>query len=369
MIYVGIDVHKSYCVATALDKHGNTIAENKFPNSKENIHTYIKQLPNQEKKAVIEASTTMYQAYNNLTSAGVQTIVANPAKVKAIASAKIKTDKIDSKTLAQLLRTNLIPTCHIPSNNTRQIRKLCRHRVILVKQRTQTKNAVHALLTEQGIKHKFSDLFGNKGKKFLQTLGLSEESKLVLDTHLSILNTLEEQIDKVSKHIAQTALENKNVQLLMTIPGIGYYTALSIVTEIDNINRFADANKLCAWAGLIPSTRQSGNKCYHGKITKQGNKLTRWVIIQATQQTVRYDNPLKQYFQHLHQRKGRNKAIVATAKKTIRIMHAMLTTQQPYWYVDKQLVWRKHLETRRIAGIYFKKPRKKHTNRTSQSLS
>lgn len=359
MIYVGLDVHKSYCVATALDNSGKEIGVHRFPSDKRAIEAYIKYLPKGEKQAVIEASTMMYPLYSMLEGVGVKTKVANPSKVKAIASAKIKTDKIDSRTLAHLLRAKLIPECYIPSNAVRELRKLCRHRASLNKQRTHTKNSIHALLAGQDIKHSFSDLFGSRGRAFLDSLRLSKETQIILNTQLAVLDVLNKQMEEISKHIAETALVDKNAKLLMTIPGIGYYTALTLTSEIGDIKRFESDKQLCSWAGLVPSTYQSGQHTYHGRITKQGNKMVRWVLVQATQQTVRYENPLTKHFEKVKARKDRNKAIVATARKMLMIMYAMLSKQEAYRYADEGLIKRKEQHTRLTAQIYLKRPFKK----------
>jgi len=356
MIYIGIDVHKSFCVATALDGRGRKIGTHKFPTDKQSIESYIKYLPEGRKRAVIEASTLMYPVYGMLDGAGVEAEVANPYKVKAIASAKIKTDKIDSETLAHLLRADLIPRCYIPSAEARELRKLCRHRTALNKQRTHTKNSIHALLAEQGITHAFSDLFGRRGRAFLDALELAVETGIVLNTNLAVLDVLSKQIDEVSKHIAEMSLEGDDTRLLMTMPGVGYYTALTLASEIGDVNRFDSQGQLCSWAGMVPSTYQSGQHSYHGRITKRGNKMVRWVLIQAAQQAVRYNNPLSVHFERVKARVGRNKAIVATARKMLLVMYFMLSRRRPYRYADEGLIKRKLAETRRTAGIYLKKP-------------
>jgi len=125
-------------------------------------------------------------------------------------------------------------------------------------------------------------------------------------------------------------MENEETMLLTTIPGIGYFSALLIYAEIGDIKRFPNSKKLCSYAGLVPSIRQSGNKVITGKITKEGNKLLRWVLVQCAFVAIRNDERFRNFYERLKQRKGSQKAIVATARKLLTVVYAVLRDRKPY---------------------------------------
>jgi len=136
-------------------------------------------------------------------------------------------------------------------------------------------------LAKNNITHDFSDLFGKEGKDFLCSLPLPEIYRMALDGYLSVLDQLEQQIKVVNKKIAVSAKDDEDARLLVAIPGVGYYSALLIKSEIGDINRFPSAKQLCSYAGLIPSTYSSGNTTFHGHITKQGSRWLRWILAEA----------------------------------------------------------------------------------------
>ncbi|MEM5793018.1 MAG: IS110 family transposase, partial [Candidatus Aenigmatarchaeota archaeon] len=145
------------------------------------------------------------------------------------------------------------------------------------------------------------------------------------DQYLVLLRVLDYKIEETSKQISMLKEENPQAKLLTTIPGISEYSALLIMAEIGDIRRFKNAECLCSYAGLVPSTYQSGNKQYHGKITKQGSKWLRWILIQAANKAITRDNALQRFYKRLEQKKGRKIAIVATARKMLTYIYAMLT--------------------------------------------
>ena len=123
---------------------------------------------------------------------------------------------------------------------------------------------------------------------------------------------------------------NDEISILLTIPGIGYFSALLIYAEVGDINRFPNSKKLCSYAGLVPTVRQSGNKIIRGRITKEGNKLLRWVLVQCAHMAVRKDERLRQFYERIKAKKGHQKAIVATARKLLTVIYACWKNKTPY---------------------------------------
>jgi len=219
--------------------------------------------------------------YDKLEDAHIPVVLAHPLKTKAIASARIKSDRVDARILAHLLRADLIPESYVPSKEMREMRSLVRHRISIVKVRTMLKNKIHAIIDRNGLKHEFSDLFGKAGISWLKGLKLPSLDRLMLDNHLTHIESLERQIKRVDEEITSRASQDEDVKLLLSLTGIDVYTALLIKSEIGDIRRFPNYKKLVSWAGLAPSLHQSGSIEYHGAITKQGSRMLRWIIVES----------------------------------------------------------------------------------------
>jgi len=323
--YVGLDIHKKTITAVVMDKEGNIKTRTKFRNTTEDIYSFMETLqPNT--KVVMEACSVWEQIYDLFQEEGFNTILAHPLKLKAIASARIKNDSIDAKILADLLRTNLIPESYAPPRYVRDYREIARLRASLVKIRTILKNRIHAILHKNGIKHEFSDIFGRAGLEFLRNVDIYQVHRYQLDIYLNVLNIVNHYIEKVSKEIERIVISNPDIYLLTTIPGVSFYSALLIYAEIGDIQRFKDSKSLCSYAGLVPSLYQSGSKSYNGRITKEGSKWLRWILIQCANASIRQNNVLSNYYGRLKIMKGKhhNVAISAVARKMLEYIWIML---------------------------------------------
>jgi len=323
MQYVGLDVHKHKVYGVVMTEQGEILKEGVFPNKKENYLAFLK--GTREASIALEALAFSHPPYDLLEEQGYTVQLAHPLKTRAIAEAKIKTDKIDAQILAHLLRSDFLPTSYLPPPDIRDLRDMVRQRAYLVKLRTELKNKIHAELHKHWIEAPYKNIFTQQGKHWLHTLKLPS-----IHPYLSLLENLEEQITDSSIQITTQAQENKDAQLLMTIPGIGPYSALLLVAEIGNITRFTSSHKLCSYAGLAPSTRQSGQKIHHGHITKTGDKWIRWVLTQSVHIHIKYDTHLTQFYHHIAHRRGKKIAIVATASKLLRVIYWMLKNKEPF---------------------------------------
>ena len=268
-MYIGLDLHKNYLQAAVIDKKGTLLKEQRIPNQAESIKSFFDhKLRNSRKnEIVIESSSTWYNVYELLSEDERNHVVlSNPVKTKAIASAKVKTDKIDASTLAQLLRGGYIPECYIPPRHIMDLREMVRYRASLVSARTSVKNKIHAILLMKGIK------INAEYRPF--TIQFVEELKKIgdyrIEGYLNVISSLNEEIREISLKIKSESKGDEYAKLLMTIPGIGYYSALLISSEIGDINRFPDSHHLCSYAGLTPSTHCSGGVRYRGSMTKGG---------------------------------------------------------------------------------------------------
>ncbi len=325
-MYVGLDVHKDFCQASFVNAKGSVVKEAVFENSKSGLERLVK--ATRRSKVVIEASSSSMRIYDAL-SRTCNVKVAHPLKLKAIASARIKTDKIDAQILAQLLRADMIPESYVPSQHHRQARLLVRHRASLVRTRTGIKNQIRSLLTREGIEAP-DNLFGKKGMLFLQKADLREIQRISLDSLLSVLKAFDGEITNANAKIEEFASKDKYAKLLVTIPGVSWFSALVISSEICDISRFQSHKHLCSYAGLVPSIHQSGNTERRGHITKQGSTLLRWVLIQDARIAVKHSARFERKYNKLKKRIGEKKAIVAIARNLAVSIYFMLVGNEPF---------------------------------------
>jgi len=255
-------------------------------------------------QVAVESTMNWIPFYENLESLGCSVVLSNPLQTKAIASARIKNDKVDSRVLADLLRTNLLPTAYIQPREIRDLKELVRQRVNYVELRTRIKNKIHSVLFKNNLKHDFTCLYGKAGIIWLKELILRDIYRQELDRYLVTLDLLDRQIQQMSDEIMATAKTDYDCKLLMTIPGISYFTALVIKSEIGDIARFPNARKLCAYAGLIPSTYASADKIRFGRITKRGSKWLRKSLIDSITSGSRHVSRLGFFYRKLKKAKG-----------------------------------------------------------------
>jgi len=332
VIYIGMDIHKNFIQACAMDSKGNVLKEQRM--GTEETKEFIKLFKSYAIKAAIESTCNWYYVYDTLELLGVDTVLVNVRRTRVIAESKIKTDKLDAKTIAHCLRTGFIATSWIPPRKTRELRNIVRHRLSLRKEIARFKNKLHSIVLRNGIKHEYSDLFGRKGMEFLRNLELKGSDKYKLQSYLRILESLMEEKQRADNKISQLCKMDENAMLLTSIKGISYYSAMVIVSEIGNVKRFPNPKKLCSYAGLVPRTIQSGNHVYHGRIIKECNQNLKWILIQCTHVHMMccMDSPVTKLYYRVMRKKGKSKAIVAASRKMLTIIWHMLTKGEEFKY-------------------------------------
>jgi transposase len=330
-LYVGLDVHEKFTYATFVDEKGNAMGEMKVPTSEQGFLTLFASKKQHVLHVVYEASKNWSHIRFLLENAGVKNIVlAHPRKLKAIASARIKTDRLDSKILADLLRANLIPESFMPTEEIIRLRNLCRFRATLSQEHTRTSNRIRSLLARYGYKSDYKNPTCSRARIWLVNLPLSVHEKAELNHLLNTLDALSKERDDISQAIKEEADKRPECKLLCTIPGFADYSSLLILSEIGNVKRFQTPQQLASYAGLVPSTYQSGETARSGRITKQGSTWLRWIVIQCTWQTVKRDNRIARFYHRIAKKKGPQKAIIAAARKTLTIMWSMLQKEQAF---------------------------------------
>jgi len=259
-----------------------------------------------------------------------QVVLAHPLKTRAIAEARIKTDTIDATTLAELLRLDGIPQAYIPPREVRDVRELLRYRAALVSLRMGLKNKVHAVLTKNAMECSWSNVLGKKSQQWLKTLPLRPCYRQELDGYVRVAEVLTVLIAEITTTIKQLVAASPQAQLLMTIPGVSYYSALLILSEIGEVGRFPSAKHLCSYAGLVPSVYSSGSKSFHGRITKQGSRWLRWICVEISIHAANGDARFQSLYRRVLRRRGLATAKVAVARKILTVIYAMLKNNEPF---------------------------------------
>ena len=329
MYYTGIDLHRKTSFITTIDNNGQVVKRANVINETKRIIDYFKGL-NHETKVAIESTSNWYWLYDLLHDSGFDVVISNPIKTKAIASARIKNDKLDSHMLAQLLRANLLATVHVSSLPMRQLKELLRHRDKLVRDTVRMKNRIHNIMAKNNLKVPVSDLFGKKGLAFLNQATLPDYQRRQVETYLDIYSALKEQVSQLTDMVRRNAKTDSMAKLLMTIPGVGVITAMFMVAEIEDISRFPSYRHLASYSGLVPSLDASADKHRIGRITKQGSPYLRTALVEAAQAATRTKSRLNIFFRRRIVRSGYQKAIVATAHKIIQYAYFILRDQKPY---------------------------------------
>ena len=280
-VYVGIDVHRKRSQVAVVTEDGKVQLNKNVVNGSEPMLRLIGDLPAGTPVA-FEAAFGWGWLVELLEDYGFEAHLVHPLRCKAIASARLKNDKVDAAILAQLLRADLLPEAWIAPPKVRQLRALLRHRVGLVRLGTQLRNRIHAVAADHGYDRSASYWTG-PGRGWLAELDLPAASREIVTDCLAVIDGLAPLIERIDGELRAYAKADPRVKVLRTLPGVGEFTALVMVAEIGDITRFPSARKLASWAGLTPTVRGSDLKVRHGNISKQGSAWLRWVMNQAAQ--------------------------------------------------------------------------------------
>jgi transposase len=269
-------------------------------------------------RAVIEASGTYRWLYDLLRPYGT-VLLAHPLRLRAMVQRRTKTDKLDAQLLANLLRINQIPLAYIPPEPYQQLRDLTRNRARLVRDQAEVKIKLRALLARQNRQAPYRVPFGVRGVAWFRKQDFGPMENLVRDELLARLEHYRKQLAILEAHVIQVQKAFPQVEVLLEIHGIGPYTALLIVAELGEVERFSTAKQVGAYAGLTARVNQSGGHCYRGSITRQGSPWLRWVLVEAAMKVIREDLALKNFYTRVRKRSSAKIARVATARKLAEI--------------------------------------------------
>src|SRR6516162_4715873 len=325
-VYVGIDVHRKRSQVAVINEGGEVLANRNVPNGTQPFLRLIGDLPAGTPVA-FEAAFGWSWLAELLEDYGFDAHLVHPLRCKAIASARLKNDKVDAAILAQLLRADLLPEAWIAPPAVRQLRALVRHRISLVRLGTQQRNRIHAAAADHGYDRSASYWTG-PGRGWLAELDLPPASREIVTDCLAVIDGLAPLIDRLDGELHARAKADPRVKVLRTLPGVGEFTALVMLAEIGDITRFGSARKLASWAGLTPTVRGSDLTVRHGHISKQGSAWLRWVLNQAAQ-TAKRSPEFAGTYATIAQRRGKKIATIAISRKLLTRAWHLLSQLEP----------------------------------------
>ncbi len=322
--HIGLDLEKKETQMQCLDSTGKRMASRRFASTTANFTELAGGLTPYDSVAM-EVTTNTFTIARILEPSGARITISDPIKTRVIAEAKIKTDKIDARVLAELDRVDYLPKVWLPDPDTEELRHLMSDRQSLVDRRTKLKNRVHAILHRLLISEQFdkTDLFGVSGRRRLDEF-IKGSAPVVeryrVRTSLEEIDQLNERVEELETIIAGFITSRPErleaLDRLLSITGVSLVVGAGLMAAIGEATRFSSRKKLASYFGLVPSTYQSGDsKAYHGRITKRGRAQARWLLTEAAEHMAKSPGPLRAFYQRIHRKRGHNVAIIALARK------------------------------------------------------
>lgn len=318
MVYLGVDLHRKISHVVALNDGGDVVLERRFDHSPDAFRRVFGDLAPQPVSVVFEATYGWSWFADLLADAGIEAHMAHPLATKAISAGRVKNDAVDARTLAHLLRTNLLPEAWIAPPEVRDARRLVRMRASLVRIRSRLKSQVHAICADAGVPVSVTDLFGRAGREQLASVALRPVVASRLAANLRLIDELGREILAADRELQALFRGDDRVRRLMPIPGIGFLTAVTIIAEVGDAARFPSADRLASWAGLTPVERSSADHTRRGHISKQGSRWLRWTMVEAAAR-VGAAPSLHRFADPIADRRGGKIARVALARRLLTL--------------------------------------------------
>lgn len=326
---IGMDVHRSFAQVAILDS-GKFTDNIRIDLEHDAVVAFGKSLTSED-EVVLESTGNTAAIVRLLKPFVRRVVIANPLQVKAIAHARVKTDKVDAKILAQLHSAGFLPEVWSADDETQGLRRLVSERAVLVRSIRRVKSRVQAVLHANLVPKYVGHLFGKGGKRWLAEVPLPKLERDILVRHLDELEWLNGKLEKMDRDMARISLDDQRSRKLMSIAGISSTIATAIIAAIGDISRFPSPESLASYFGLTPRIRQSGDRgAIHGRISKQGNGLARTMLVEAAWSAASVPGPLRAFFLRIKDRKGLNVAAVATARKIAELIWQLLRKDEPY---------------------------------------
>jgi transposase len=352
---IGMDIHRTFAEVVFWED-GRLRWHGRVDMTRSGLEGFGRSLTKDD-EVVVEATGNAMAVVRVLGPYVARVIVANPLQVKAIAHARIKTDKIDAGVLASLRAADFLPEVWVPDAETERRRRLVARRNQVVRHRTRVKNEIHAILAGHLVPPcPHAELFNGPGRAWLAKQALPEDERAAIERHLRELDRLGEDLAVLDREIGVAVVDDPEVKRLLTIAGMNVTVAAGLVAAIGDIQRFSSPQKLVSYFGLNPRVRQSGlGLAQHGRISKIGRAHARALLVEAAWAAAKAPGPLHAFFVRIRARRGHQVAAVATARKMAVLVWHLLTKKADYLWARPALVAHKVRALELQAGRPMKK--------------
>ena len=346
-ICIGVDLHKmQFTVHAVNEETGEVVLTGVFKTDNQGYKDFCEKLhtiESEEESTIelaVEATGNARYFKNKMEAEGFGVLVVNTSKFKVITMSTKKTDANDAATLAFYLSKDMLPQSHLCDQTSEEIRRMLKTRSILVSSTVKIKNQIHGMLLGYGIETTSAQFQSKKKRQELINVlaehYFSQFTASSLEVTLNILDDIYAQVKKIEEQIKEMTKENETVELLMTMPGIGFVGATTIASYIDNIDRFdGDFKKFSSYLGIIPSVHNSADTVRMGHITKRGPQELRTAFVQVAMGIIRQPQNTSEWklmkdYQTMKISKGSGRAIIALTRKVARIVFAMLNNKEAF---------------------------------------
>jgi transposase len=357
--YIGLDVHKHYITVGGMNARQEMVLRLRNVEM-ERFKRWAEENLCQSDEVVLESSTNTWDIYDTVAPLVKRVVVANPAEVKQIANARVKTDNQDVVRLLRLLIAEMIPEVWVPPVEVRELRALISYRWRLVKMATAIQNRMHSLLHRHNLQAPVGKVDTGENREWWEQVQLSGLERLRLNQELKTLRVVREHIVEVEKELGCLSTSErwtKQATHVMQLPGVGIIVTMTVLSAIGDIRRFPSARKLVGYAGFGAGVHDSGQKHQDKGVTKSGRKELRWALVEAAWQAIRSNARLRAEYDQLCKRKHPNQAIVAIARKLLVILWCLLNRQESYNPATdedlayKMLTWAWHMDKSAKRGM------------------
>ncbi len=341
MRYVGVDLHKTNFVVCFLTRRGQPRVVT-YPLTEEGLMTFRRHL-RADDEVTVEVGQNTYYFHEQIQDRVKRVVLVDSYRFAVVSRSKKKTDRHDAILLARFLKLGWVPTVPNPSPQIRELRTLFQARETLVGMTTKLKIMGHGVCTRQGKLIAANAFASGRGRQRLATIeGLPAGDQHLLGVVLQQLAHVEEAVASIETQIVQAGKDLPGLRRVVQIPGINLLSGIGLLAEIGDMHWFTNAKQLGAYAGLVPTVRQSNTTDRQGPITKQGRRRLRTLAIRAVLGIVRAgSSPLADFYHLKKRQKGAGKALCATARKLLSTLFVMLTKELDYWYLEERLYQKK----------------------------
>lgn len=334
MYYVGVDLHKETSWFYIVDENGKKVSSKNISNKPEILKRYFEQIPKPFILAV-EATYNWYYFVDIAEQYAEKVFMANSYELKAFAKRHKKTDKIDARLIANILQKGFLPVVTIADQQTRQIRELLRYRINLINDRSRNIYRLKALLDKLGLDSN-GDFTTYKRLKNIAIDKIPTIYANLVRNYIERITDLTKKRLVIEKEVIAISYKDPDMLNLMSLPGIGPFSAALIKSEIIDISRFATFNRLCAYAGLAPRVSASANKTFHGPLNINRRKYLQWILLENAFHFIKAIPKIEEKYIELKQRKGHNTAKVASSREMLKVIYHVLKEQRPFYFDKKE---------------------------------